>query len=539
MWLVPTGVLVVAQVVASLCLPRGHSLTVATDCISLTLSGMAVTITIWNAVDARRRLRLFWILTASSFGATFVAQVLWTGYEIVLRKEAPNPFIGDVFLFLAEVPFLIGLLLLPHLEESDERSPVGVIDFLLVLLFWLYLYLFFVIPWQWVVPDEAKYGMNYNVLDAIQGLVTLAVLAVLWVRSRGCWRWFYGLFAIAQVVSAVTDHVANAAIDAHTYYPGGWWDLPYTASLGFFGYVVVKNAQARPNERETAAARRWVAVGALATPAVFSLPLMAAWVLVDPNTPTPVARFRMVITLGTMLTMAVLAFFRQRQLSRELARVNHTLQEASITDPLTGARNRRFFDETIEADIDHVLRAYADKHDVHTRDLVFYLIDADKFKEINDWYGHSIGDKVLVEMARRISTAIRNSDVLVRWGGEEFLVVSRYTDRREAEILASRVLFSVGDTPFTIEGVDQPLWQKCSVGWAAFPFLLEDATAVSYDEVLSLADRALYVAKNQGRNRAVGMSPGKDFRVATPRPAGRSQVPVEVCLTPGPATTGA
>ena len=88
-----------------------------------------------------------------------------------------------------------------------------------------------------------------------------------------------------------------------------------------------------------------------------------------------------------------------------------------------------------------------DGRELNDRDLVFYLIDADNFKEMNDQYGHDVGDKVLVEMARRLSSSIRHSDVLVRWAGKEFLIVSRYTDRSEAEWLAQRVLSAVADTP--------------------------------------------------------------------------------------------
>jgi diguanylate cyclase (GGDEF)-like protein len=85
--------------------------------------------------------------------------------------------------------------------------------------------------------------------------------------------------------------------------------------------------------------------------------------------------------------------------------------------------------------------ALTDNHDQRTRDLFFYLIDADNFKEVNDRYGHDVGERVLVEMARRISSAIRHSDVLVRWGGEEFLILSRYTDRREAKTLSAREVY--------------------------------------------------------------------------------------------------
>jgi diguanylate cyclase (GGDEF)-like protein len=324
----------------------------------------------------------------------------------------------------------------------------------------------------------------------------------------------------------------------HTYYPGGWEDLPYTASLGLSAYVLVRGAGLQPEKTPARPLPRFVSAGPLAIGAVLSLPIMAAWAFLEPNSTPEVSRFRILVTLAAMFVMATLAFVKQGQLSRELGRMNQELQEASITDPLTGARNRRFLDETIAADVDHVMRAYGDQHAPQTRDLVFYLIDADNFKDVNDWFGHSVGDKVLVEMSRRISTAIRNSDVLVRWGGEEFLVVSRYTNRSEAEILAGRVLFAVGGAPFTIEGADEPIVQKCSIGWAVFPFLPAHPGAVGYEEVLSLADRALYVAKSQGRNRAVGMSPAKEFRFTTvpaPRSTSRSQLPVEVLLTAGPA----
>ena len=161
------------------------------------------------------------------------------------------------------------------------------------------------------------------------------------------------------------------------------------------------------------------------------------------------------------------------------------------------------------------LRSHADAHDPHSRDLVFYLIDADNFKDINDRYGHDVGDRVLIEMARRISSSIRHSDVLVRWGGEEFLIVSRYTDRREAELLAQRVLSAVADTPFTINEPEEKIHRTCSLGWAPFPWFAQDPRAVSFEEVLSLADRGLQQAKQTGRNRAVGILPSAGKTPAT------------------------
>jgi diguanylate cyclase (GGDEF)-like protein len=118
-------------------------------------------------------------------------------------------------------------------------------------------------------------------------------------------------------------------------------------------------------------------------------------------------------------------------------------------------------------------------------------------------------------MARRLSSSIRHSAVLVRWGGEEFLIVSRYTDRDEAELLAQRVLAAVADTPIGLGGAGEMMHRTCSLGWAAFPWFHDNPRAISYEEVLTLADRGLHQAKQSGKNRAVGILPATGKRPAT------------------------
>jgi diguanylate cyclase (GGDEF)-like protein len=268
---------------------------------------------------------------------------------------------------------------------------------------------------------------------------------------------------------------------------------------------------------------------------VLSLPIIALYALLDSRLPARASHFRVLVTLATMFLMAFLLFIQHRRLNRELLHTNVVLQEASLTDPLTGLRNRRYFSATIDADVSQALRAHADGHDPHTRDLVFYLIDADNFKEVNDRFGHDMGDKVLVEMARRLSSSIRHSDVLVRWGGEEFLVVSRYTDRNEGELLAQRVLSAIADTPFPLGASGESIHRSCSVGWAAFPWFASNPRAVSHEEVLTLADRALHQAKQSGRNRAVGMLPaaGK-LPAATIDGLHSTGLQVDILATAGP-----
>ncbi len=247
-------------------------------------------------------------------------------------------------------------------------------------------------------------------------------------------------------------------------------------------------------------------MGGLAILAVLSLPVIVLIAVLESGVPSEVVHFRVLVSAAAMFAMAGLVFMKQQLLHKELKLANHVLEESSMTDPLTRIHNRRFFSATIPGDVAQSLRAYAEGDDRSTRDLVFYLIDLDDFKEVNDLHGHDTGDRVLIDTSRRISSAIRNSDVLVRWGGEEFLVVSRYTDRRQATILAQRVIEAVSGKPFVV-GAVKGLRQTCSIGWAAFPWLQENVEAMAYEEVLKYADRALYRAKKAGKNQAMGMTP--------------------------------
>jgi diguanylate cyclase (GGDEF)-like protein len=194
--------------------------------------------------------------------------------------------------------------------------------------------------------------------------------------------------------------------------------------------------------------------------------------------------------------------------NQELAKANKELQEASLTDPLTGIRNRRFFDLIISTDVNQAVRAYSPPFSGgRNRDMVFYLIDVDYFKRVNDEYGHATGDKVLVEISRRICSVTRQTDVLIRWGGEEFLLISRAAERNDAMQLAARVLNAVGTDPYETNEAGETISCKCSVGWAPFPWFTEEPEAIDYEEILKLADQALYRAKNSGRNRCLGVIP--------------------------------
>jgi diguanylate cyclase (GGDEF)-like protein len=206
--------------------------------------------------------------------------------------------------------------------------------------------------------------------------------------------------------------------------------------------------------------------------------------------------------------------------THELAAANQKLELASLTDPLTGLSNRRFLDLNLGADLSQAVRnaqqmlALRDPN----ADLIFYFIDLDHFKRLNDWIGHPAGDAVLVELGHRLREVARTTDAVVRWGGEEFLIVSRWTNRRTGGLLAARTLEAVAAEPFIIAG--QPIHITCSVGWVPFPWSIANPESLPFEEVLSLADRALYLAKREGRNCAVGVLPGPANQTGEPLPDG-------------------
>ncbi|WP_426320872.1 diguanylate cyclase [Pseudoduganella sp. R-43] len=187
----------------------------------------------------------------------------------------------------------------------------------------------------------------------------------------------------------------------------------------------------------------------------------------------------------------------------ELERAYKALEEVSLTDQLTGLRNRRFFLQHVESDVALSLRGYdgpaSEADAVADRDLVFYMVDLDHFKEVNDRHGHAAGDSVLVQMKDRLREVFRESDYLVRWGGEEFLVLARATGRSGAHVVAERIRQAVSSREFVLPDGTR-LARTCSIGFACYPFLPSHPRLMSWSQVVELADLGLYISKHSGRD---------------------------------------
>ena len=184
------------------------------------------------------------------------------------------------------------------------------------------------------------------------------------------------------------------------------------------------------------------------------------------------------------------AIVEQGAVAYERARLFSQVQALSVTDELTGLHNRRHFFELAEQQFDTSKR--------YQRPLAAVMADIDHFKSINDTRGHAVGDEVIREVARRLGQAVRATDIVGRYGGEEFVLLLPETDD-QAEILAERVRRSVGDTPIHTAVGDLPI--TVSLGVA----LRDEDFGVG--ALINRADMALYQAKNDGRNRVACAQP--------------------------------
>ncbi|MFO1225718.1 diguanylate cyclase domain-containing protein [Roseateles sp.] len=203
------------------------------------------------------------------------------------------------------------------------------------------------------------------------------------------------------------------------------------------------------------------------------------------------ARIGLAVGLLVLLTLALAAAFllRSRHAQRALQASEHALRTQSERDPLTNLSNRR-----------HLLAVMA-RHAEREFQGALLMLDLDHFKRINDEHGHAAGDAVIIETARRIEQVVRGSDLVVRWGGEEFLIFAPELDPAALQHLAERLLRAIGSRPIATEA--GPLAVTASLGWASFP--LHPTLRLSWEQAVNWVDMALYKAKADGRYRAVGI----------------------------------
>lgn len=252
----------------------------------------------------------------------FTYQLVWTYVEVIQRNEVPDLFSWDALLFLHFVPMMAALALQPNVEAHDRDWRSGSLDFALLLLWWVYVYVYSVIPWQFSFADPVAYQLNLNTSYLVEKVALLGGLALLWYRASGGWKTIYKHWFAATLFYSVSSYIATWALGRHTYYSGSLYDVALVISMAWMSVpgllavdmpiAEIKSAKSLP---------RGVWAGRLGMIAVFSLPVFAWYSALDTGIPTRVHNFRLLLTLGAMIVMGAMVFIKQHFLDVELIRL--------------------------------------------------------------------------------------------------------------------------------------------------------------------------------------------------------------------------
>lgn len=475
------------------------ALTAFGDIAQLILAALVTAAFAVPVFHTRGRVRSFWLLMAMGMACWCVSQSIWTYYELVKRIDVVDPSIQDIVLFLHLIPMMAALATLPH--KPVKMPPVIPYSLTMLAIWWMYLYSYVVLPWQYVFKDFNRYGKEFNALYTIEDLVFMAVLCAWAWRSSGAWRALYRRLFLGTLGYMISSLVINAAIDDRRYYTGSYFDLPLIFSIVCICWAAT-SAHTPESTEEThddagdSLGAEWLTRFAFI--ALLSVPLMAAHALEFSKDPWQVRTFRIGISLIATVALGALLFQVQRILNgrlrqslirvkesnEELSRAREALQHQATHDAMTGAMNRSAIGEALERELSRANRS-------GTRVAVL-LIDLDHFKEINDRFGHHAGDIAIIAACTRMQDCVRSHDLVGRYGGEEFLVVVPETDHQNALQIAERIRTHLSATPV--------IWQSNEITMTATIGLALSRPDDSSMQLLRRADVVLYSGKTIGRD---------------------------------------
>src|SRR5262245_42802159 len=227
---------------------HGQSLTTFGDIMQCIVPLFANAGLLLNAGTPHWRRNVFWMLLAMGCTLWMIGQFQWTYYEVYLHQPLPDLYPGDVTFFLRGIPMMAALALRPHLKRGELRLRFGYLDFVLLLTWWAFLYVYTVLPWLYATPDLGRYNFAYDLVSNIQNMVIVIGLGALWLRTRGAWRMVYANLFGGAALYMISSLLINVAISMNrSYSTGSLYDLPLVASFLWFGtagWVAHKNEKA-------------------------------------------------------------------------------------------------------------------------------------------------------------------------------------------------------------------------------------------------------------------------------------------------------
>jgi signal transduction histidine kinase len=315
----------------SLLLPRGgHSLSTFGNLVQCIVPLVANAGLLLNAGTPHWRRNIFWMLLALSCTLWMLGQFEWTYYEVYAHQPMPVAYGGDIVYFLRGIPMMAALALQPHRQRGELQLRFGYLDFVLLLTWWTFLYVFVVFPWIYAIPSEAQYNFNYDVVTNVQNLVIVGGVGILWLRTKGAWRLVYANLFAGATMYMLSSLTINVAISLEKYSTGSLYDLPLVSSFLWFalaGIIAHRNQAALEAsvENELDSSDKPRAEGSwasrLAMAAVISLPVFAIYTLRYSHDVREVRDYRLMTTLIASVPLALIVFLRTHVADTDRARL--------------------------------------------------------------------------------------------------------------------------------------------------------------------------------------------------------------------------
>ena len=306
--------------VASCILHKGYPAIVIGDVAPLLGGVIGVYAMARNTWRARGVVRAFWGLLGLGCLMWMFNQAAWTWYEVIVKKPLPEPFYADPVIFLHIAPFIAAVGLLPQLPEESRKLYFSTFNTIILTFWWLFVYMFVVVPDQFVVFNAKRYGVSFDHLYLIENLIFMGVLALAVWATHAHWRKLYLHMFWATVFYTLGSFWLNVAIDKGKYYSGSPYDIPYIVAVCWFSWIGVFGGNLPlADEAPSPKTKKWIRLSPRLTMlAVLSLPLFGAWTLLWDGSAPDLRRFRLELVMIFMIVLGICVFFKQYLLDRAL-----------------------------------------------------------------------------------------------------------------------------------------------------------------------------------------------------------------------------
>ena len=311
-WFVAAAGVTLAFAAVCLASHRSLALTAFADVAGLVLMLVALGITLYNALTRPAQERSFWLLMTLGFSLWISNQAAWCYIEVALRQPIPDPFLFDIILFFHALPMIAAVAWRPDLVKKEGRIHLSVLNFLMLLGWWVFLYAFIVFPHQYVVPDTPVYNLYYDRLYGMENGMLLAALGLAAWTSSGGWRRLYFHFFAATFLYSVNSQLLDRASANNSYYSGSLYDVPLIATLAWMTAAIFSARQWDLESQDFNLNRRLrKLLPQLAMLAILSLPVLGVWTLLSDKSAGPTRAFRVFTVLAAMLVLGAFVFLRQ------------------------------------------------------------------------------------------------------------------------------------------------------------------------------------------------------------------------------------